>query len=183
MRERPEVNLSQALEMMATGLRLKELASWMCVVVGASLLVGCRCGAVEESPDDGLTVVETLRIGASSVEIYVAYGPDSAVLGFSKDDGRRIGYCPMYGSTYRGLPAVTLELFVSKDQAQMWIQSSWLGQKVLAYHRFETDTCLTSYGEKSFYAAPMPRQLSGGNDAFPPMDPASVTKVRTTKLP
>ena len=45
---------------------------------------------------------------------WVCTGIFCAVLGFSVDNASgKQRYFPMYGSTYRGLPAVTLEVFVS----------------------------------------------------------------------
>jgi hypothetical protein len=121
----------------------------------------------------------SLRVGSRSIAFYVAYGADSAVLGFSVSDATSpLQYFPLYGSTYRGLPSGTFDVFLSKDEAKMWVRSSWKGWETLAYHRFGSTTCMTQYGEVAARNDPMPSNL-GGFGEFPAMDEANVTKALT----
>ena len=127
-------------------------------------------------------VLESTRIGTTPVDFYVDFGPDSAVLGFSIADATgRPRYFPMYGSTYRGLPPVTLEAFVSDTQQEMWVHSSWRGYELLAYHRLGTDRCATRYGEISSFAEPTPPLLGGTTTRLPPMDVDRASKVVTVR--
>ncbi len=133
--------------------------------------------AANEKPD---IVLESVRIGARSVQFYVDFGSDSAVLGFSvENDSRQQRYFPMYGSTYRGLPSVTLDVFVSDSQEEMWVHSSWFGYEILAYHRMGTDLCTTRYGEITSFDRPTPESLGGGARNFPEMDIEKVSRVAT----
>lgn len=135
--------------------------------------------AANKKPD---VVLDSIEIGLRSVQFYIDFGTDSAVLGFSIEgsSGQQL-YFPVYGSTYRGLPAVTLDVFVSDSQEEMWIHSSWPGYEILAYHPIGTDRCITPYGEIHSFDEPTPESLSGGVRRFPEMDIKKVTKVATLK--
>lgn len=133
--------------------------------------------AADEQPD---VVLESVQIGARSVQFYVDFGSDSAVLGFSvENDSGQKRYFPMYGSTYRGLPSVTLDVFVSDSQEEMWVHSSWQGYEILAYHRVGTDLCTTRYGEITSFDRPTPESLGGVAGPFPEMDFERVSRVAT----
>lgn len=130
-----------------------------------------------EKPD---VVIDTVRIGMRSVQFYVDFGADSATLGFSieNDLGQR-RYFPMYGSTYRGIPSVTLNVWVPEFEDEMWVQSSWSGYETLAYYRMGTDRCITQYGEISSFPKPMPESLNGGVMRFPDKNISKVSNVAT----
>jgi hypothetical protein len=119
-------------------------------------------------------VLGSIGVGDASLELYVDFDWDSAVLGFSLDDGsgaRR--YFPLYGSTYRGLPAVTIEVFVSPSQEEVWVRSSWPGYEQLGYHRVGTDRCITRYGEIEASPDATPAGISGATADIPPLDEAA----------
>jgi hypothetical protein len=135
--------------------------------------------AINKKPD---IVLEILNISSRSVQFYIDFGTDSAVLGFSVESSSgQQRYFPMYGSTYRGLPAVTLDVFVSDSQEEMWVYSSWPGYEILAYHLMGTDRCVTPYGEIHSYDIPTPDSLSGGARQFPEMDIKKVARVATLR--
>jgi hypothetical protein len=135
--------------------------------------------AANDKPD---VVLETLQVGAHCVRFYVDFGADSAVLGFSVEgDSGHQRYFPMYGSTYRGLPSVTLEVLVSDTQEVMWVQSDWFGYEILAYHRLATDLCMTQYGEITSSDKPTPDIIVGGTIRFPTMDTEKLSKTLTLK--
>jgi len=149
------------------------------------MAIGCeRCdgsAAGGAAPGASYHPVGSLAVGPHPVEFYVAYGPDTAILGFMRAAAAGAPqYCPMYGSTYRGLPAVELEIFASNDQQQMWVASSWQGYEQLAHHRFGTDSCSTQYGDAKLIATPIPKVMSGGT-TIPKMDAAKVAKVGTVE--
>ncbi len=124
--------------------------------------------------------LDSVKIGQSTIQFYVEYSYDTAILGFSvpgKDGSPR--YFPMYGSTYRGLPAVTLDVYVPETQDEMWVRSSWKGYEILAYHRLGTDRCMTEYGEITSIANPTPEGLGGERTLIPKMDTNTVSKVAT----
>ncbi len=136
-----------------------------------------RAPAANEKPD---VVLGAARVGTRSVQFYVDFGSDSAILGFAvQGDSRGRRYFPMYGSTYRGLPPVTLEVFVSDTQEEMWVRSSWPGYGILAWHRMGTDRCMTRYGEIASSDRPAPESLRGGTAHFPEMDMGRVTRAAT----
>jgi hypothetical protein len=141
-----------------------------------------RSGGASAANDKPDVVLETLQIGAHCVRFYVNFGVDSAVLGFSveRDSGHQ-RYFPMYGSTYRGLPSVTLDVFVSDTQEVMWVHSDWFGYEILAYHRLGTDLCMTQYGEITSSDKPTPEIISGGTKGFPTMDTEKLSKIATLK--
>jgi hypothetical protein len=149
-----------------------------------TILVGCgptpgSAGAVNR-PDK---ILGSLTVGAQSLQFYVDFGADSAVLGFSTaNQAGQPRYFPMYCSTYRGLPAVTLDVFLSEDQQKMWVLSSWKGYETLAYHRIGSDRCTTRYGENAYFTTPTPPSIGGGGKP-PAMDPSQVKKVLTITYP
>lgn len=151
-----------------------------------TILAGCRSDrgqanrapVILEKPD---VTLESVQIGERRVRFYVDFGQDSAVLGFSFDElaGRR--YFPMYGSTYAGLPSVTMDVFVSKSGEEMWVRSSWKGYETLAYHRIGTDRAMTTYGEMASFSVPTPAALGGHGARFPEMDASRVSRVATVR--
>jgi hypothetical protein len=149
------------------------------VLAGAMLVTLCGC----KLPGQGTavneyTVLETVKVDATEVEFYIDLGTDSAILGFMvEDDSGKPRYFPMYASTYRGLPSVTLDVFVSNEKDAMWVRSSWKGYENLAVHELGTDTCLTRYGKISSFDEPTPETLGGGSGVFPEIDEGKVTKV------
>ena len=154
-------------------------------------------GPVANAPPataQSLDTLKTVKIGEQSISLYVDYGTDSAVLGFStpsdsvtpsdasrEDDSATVKYFPLYASTYRGLPAVVLDVFVSKAEDEMWIRSSWKGYETLAYYRLGSGSATTRYGNVAAINTPTPAVLSGSPVAFPKMDEDAVTKVATIR--
>ena len=124
-----------------------------------------------------------VRMGNEATEFYIAYGPDEGILGFSVPDAKgRARYFPMFASTYRGIPAVVLDIFVSEAEDQMWVRSSWPTAEVLAYRRIGADTAITQFGNVTFIREPMPKDLSGGPIPFPEMIAGNVLKKATFKV-
>jgi hypothetical protein len=122
-------------------------------------------------------VLGTVEVGDRPIQLYVDFGTDSAVLGFAVGDGAERRYFPIYGSTYRGMPAVTLEVFASEDGRELWVRSSWPGYDVLAHHRLGTDRAMTRYGTVTALGTPSPERLGGGAGDFPAMEPSKATRV------
>jgi hypothetical protein len=177
---------SRRLSWLALGSRMNMmkhtvLCSMLAVQAGCGSESGQSNGApvTNEKPD---VVLESVKIGTRSAQFYVDFGSDSAILGFSVENGSgQQQYFPIYGSTYRGLPSVMLDLFVSDSQEEMWVHSTWSGYEILAYYRMGTDRCMTRYGEITSFDKPTPESLGGGTSRFPEMDIEKVSKVATLK--
>ena len=123
-----------------------------------------------------------MRIGKESEQFYIAYGFDSAILGFSATTGAgSMRYFPIFASTKRGIPSVVLEVFASKSEQEMWVRSSWPDDEVLAYHRVGSETAVTQWGETTSFKDPMPDHLSGGSIPFPELIIGNVVKKATFK--
>ncbi len=137
-------------------------------------------------PARGQTVMEndeaTVSLGSVQIDDYaigllVAYAGDAAVLTASVTNGDAPAkFLPLFASTYRGMPAVTLDVLVSQSKDAIWVQSSWPGSEVLAYYRLGSTTAITPFGEMALLDTPMPQVLSGGPVPFPAIDPISVVK-------
>jgi len=160
-----------------------------CVFLCSILAIGACCesgseqtGGEPATNENPTVLLESVQIGKRFVQFYVDFTVDSAVLGFSVENGSgQQQYFPMYASTYRGLPSVTLNIFVSDSQEEMWVHSSWAGYEILAYHRMDTDRCITRYGEITSFDKPTPESLGGGTKRFPEMHNEKVSKVATLK--
>jgi hypothetical protein len=117
-------------------------------------------------------VLGSARIGKETAEFYIAYTFDAALLGFSVANASGSGparYFPLYASTHRGIPPVTLDVFVSESGEEMWIRSSWQDSETLAYRKSGEDTAITPFGQIKYLDRPMPEHLSGGPVPFPPL--------------
>ncbi|MGL5009040.1 MAG: hypothetical protein ACRC6I_04110 [Paracoccaceae bacterium] len=125
----------------------------------------------------------TVQVGDHQAGFVIGYGPDAAVLMLSVAgaDGMP-GYVPLFASTYRGIPAVTLDVFAAKAGDAIWVQSSWPGTEVLGYYRFGDAAALTPFGEQALLETAVPQGLSGGAVAFPPMEAGVVRKIASFYL-
>jgi hypothetical protein len=126
----------------------------------------------------------SVQVDDASIRFLIAYSRDSALLAFSvAKSGGRERYVPLFGSTYRGVPKVTLNAIVSKSKDQLWIQSSWPDNEILAYYRLGGDTATTPFGTMSLLDTPFPEFLSGGPVGFPPFDPGGVQTLASFHHP
>ena len=151
-------------------------------ILCSMIAFGCGgCTDENAAPRESVEILlQAVEVGEHTAQFYVGFGPDTAVLGFSvPNEAAQDRYFPFYGSTYAGIPPVTLEIFVSHAENEMWINSSWSGYEVLAYHRFGTDRCITSYGEIGSFEESMPQYIGGESKDFPPMDNTQISKVAT----
>ena len=159
------------------------------VSVAAIVFGGMSCSGKGSSAGVAVSKAPAVMLGSTQagghgVEFYIDYGNDSAVLGFAlRDTGKPARYFPVYGSTHRGMPPVTLNVYLSDTEEEMWVQSSWPGYAVLAYYRFGDERCMTCYGEVLSCDVPTPQSIGGGSGRFPPMDPARVKKALTLVHP
>ncbi len=171
--------LTQGLSVIKHALLCSMLA--ILVSCGSESGQGGKVSTMNEKPS---IILESVRIDNRSVQFYINFGMDNAVLGFSvENDAGQQRYFPMFGSTYRDIPSVTLDVFVSNLQDEMWVLSSWSGYEILAYHRMGTDRCMTQYGEIGSFDKPTPEILGGGTGTklFPEMDIKKLSKVATLK--
>jgi len=87
--------------------------------------------------------LDSVHLGTHTVQFYVDHGDNSAVLGFSAPGPTGPRYFPLYGSTYRGLPGITLEVYAPQPRDQMWVRSSSKDHEALARYRVGADRCMT----------------------------------------
>lgn len=166
----------------------KPAAKFFCIVLGlAWLAVISPDLAVSQAVIDGERTVRDLgsvQVDDLPVKLLIAYSGDSALLVFSVAmGGGPERYVPMFGSTYRGIPAVTLNVIVSKSRDQLWIQSSWPDSAILAHYRLGADTAITPFGAMGLLDTPFPEVLSGAPEGFPPFDPNAVWTLASFYYP
>jgi len=150
----------------------------------AGLSLNLAAAQIVTEGDRAVRDLGSVQVGDASVKLLIAYSGDSALLEFSvaKDAGRE-RYVPMFGSTYRGIPEVTLKVIVSKSGDQLWVQSSWPDNAVLAYYRLGADTATTPFGTMGLLETPFPNVLSGGPQGFPQFDPGGVWTLASFYYP
>ena len=153
------------------------------LVAMAALLGIFGCGPRSPAGSVGAgsyNVLGVVDAGQDSLEFYIHYTPDAAVLGFATaDDAGRRRYCPMYPSTYRGIPSVDLEVHASETGEEVWFRSSWAGYETLAHYRTGSDQCSTRYGDNALFAKPTPASLGGSSASLPSFDPEGTTRIGT----
>jgi hypothetical protein len=144
-----------------------------------------RAGGQAVIEDDRMILdLGSVHVGDASFKFLIAYSKDSALLAFSvAGSGGRERYVPLFASTYRGVPEVTLNAIVSKSKDQLWIQSSWPDNEILAYYRLGADAAITPFGTMGLLDTPFPQFLSGGPVGFPPFDPAGVQTLASFHYP
>jgi len=141
----------------------------------AGLSPGLAAGQAVIEGDRSVRDLGSVQVDDASVRLLIAYSGDSALLELAvAKSGGPERYIPMFGSTYRGIPSVTLNVIVSKSKDQLWVQSSWPDSTVLAYYRLGADTATTPFGTMGLLDTPFPKLLSGGPQGFPQFDPSGV---------
>jgi hypothetical protein len=168
---------------MVISVNLKMISVKRLLICSMIVLSGSGC-TNDDSPAEKLKHIQlqTIEIDGYSVQFYLAFGPDSAVLGFSiPNNAGQERYCPVYASTYPDIPPVTLEVFATNSKDEMWVKSSWSGYEVLAYHHFGTDSCISRYGESPLSGRHIPSIIGGDSKDFPSMGRDEVFKVSTIK--
>jgi hypothetical protein len=147
----------------------------VCVILALGQPAGSEAVTNDESD---MIVLGAVQVDDTSLGLLISYSDDAALLELAisaGDDPAK--YVPLFASTYRGIPSVTLDVFVSKTKDAIWVTSSWPDSPVLVYHRLGTDTAITPFGEMAVLDSPMPQVLSGGPMPFPDAGPAVATKV------
>lgn len=149
------------------------------LLLTAYAIVACKSDPPNHVNTNKTTNLRTVAIADTSTDFYIATGSDSAVLGFSfRTAGADIHYCPMYGSTYAGIPDVTLTVFATRGQKEMWVGSSWPGSETLASHRLGSSHWTTQYGETSS-DTPVPQTMSGDAASIPTRKNDQVAELAT----
>ena len=134
--------------------------------------------------DKIVTDLGSAQVDDQSLKLLIAYNSDSAILELSiAKSGGPQRYIPMFGSTYRGIPAVTLNIIISQSKDQLWVQSSWPDQPTLAYYRLGADTAITPFGTQGLLDTPFPPFLTGEPLGFPKFDPSGVSTLATFVVP
>ena len=125
--------------------------------------------------------LKSMQFEDKELSFQINCNSDVAVLGFSINDSGKLKHCPMYASTYRGLPPVELDVFVSLSKEELWVRSSWQGYEYLAYYKSGNGQCITSYGAIELSDVPIPNILSGSSVKMPSMDANKASKVLSIK--
>jgi hypothetical protein len=121
-----------------------------------------------------------VRVGKDAMNFYIVTENDAAVLGFSVSRGRGPRhYFPMYFSPGAEIPAVVLEVYVSKSGREMWVASSWPNHKILAYRKIGKNYAQVDLGWIKFFKEPLPAEMSGGPAPYPELNMKKVVKVAT----
>jgi hypothetical protein len=141
-------------------------------------------GQVVMNDDVAVQTLGQVGVGSHKIGVLVSYSGDTAFLVMSVEDAQgKVGYAPLYASTYRGVPAVDLDILASAAGDAVWVNSSWAGSETVAYLKLGATTVLTPFGEMALLQSPEPTALSGGPSAFPAIDPDDVTRRATFYLP
>lgn len=143
------------------------------VILACLIVVLCRpVGAQMVMEEDEMQhTLGSVQVGSHTVGFVIAYAGDAAILDlFVRDAHGLTRYAPLFASTYRGVPSVDLDIYVSASKEELWVRSSWSGSEVLAYHRLGTDTAMTGFGENVLIDTPMVDELSGGPRPYPTID-------------
>jgi len=125
----------------------------------------------------------TFAGGAQQIEVYVATGYDSALLGLGvRQDTGKTTYFPLYASVSADLGISHVKIVMSDEQQAIWVLPSWQGKPVIGYYRFGSKTCMTYWGELEGYDVRVPASCGGGVGEFPPV-PDHVTTVLDAEVP
>lgn len=122
-------------------------------------------------------ILGSVQVDQTPVTFLIAYSADAAILEMALPLGGADRYAPLFASTYRGIPAVGLDVYVSDAKDEIWVRSSWPDAQVLAYHHLGSDTAITPFGQMALLHSPFPDTLNGGPIAFPQMDPQRTQKA------
>jgi len=140
--------------------------------------VGKKVVHTDSGQEMEIVTLGDVRAGNELLSFYVAYGWDSAILGFSVSTGvGPVRYFPIYGSTDRGIPSGVLTIFASKAEDEIWVCSSWKDNEILAYHRVGSETIVSGSGEMKSFDTPMPDYFSGRPLPFPALPKSAVKKA------
>jgi hypothetical protein len=147
-------------------------------IVSLALVLGQPARGQTAMENDAPTVsLGSVQVDTYAIGLLIAYAGDAAVLTASVTHGDApVKYVPLFASTYRGIPLVTLDVLVSQSKDAIWVQSSWPDNRVLAYYRLGAPKAITPFGDMALLDTPMPQVLSGGPVPFPAIDPLTVVK-------
>ena len=115
-------------------------------------------------------------LNKTTLEVYASYDYDCAVLGITvltPDSEPR--YLPLYGSTYRGLPPLKVDLHVSDDRDGLWVFVTWDGQpeELLEYFPLDNDGSPKLAPPDSSFSEPIPSSFGSYSNASRDRDPGS----------
>jgi hypothetical protein len=151
------------------------------------LLLPCLASCTTNHGEAGAgsyRVLNTVAVGAQSVQVYMANRDDVAVLGVStKDRGEKQGYCPLYVSIEGSIPAVTLTVSVIESRQTVWVESSWPDATVLGEYHLDGTHCTTMYGAKPLIDEAIPQDFGGSLIPLRVPDRNLITKTVTIRYP
>jgi hypothetical protein len=151
------------------------------------LLLPCLASCTTNNGEAGAgsyRVLNTVAVGAQSVQVYVANRDDVVVLGVStRDRGEKQSYCPLYVSIEGLIPAVTLTVSVIESRQAVRVESSWPEAAVLGGYQLGGTHCTTMYGAKPLIDDAIPQDFGGSLIPVRVPDKDSITKTVTIHYP
>lgn len=158
----------------------RRLFAGMCI---AASITQSSTGQTVMDNDNSIQVLGSVQVGQAAVTLLIAYSADAAILEMSLPQGGTAKYVPLFASTYRGIPAVSLDVYVSAAKDQIWVQSSWPDAPVLAYHHLGSASAITSFGDLALMDSAFPESLGGGPLPFPAMAAQKVASFYHVEAP
>jgi len=150
-----------------------------CVAIIVLVAVGSKASFFLFPPNVGLLGVANpnhIVLGATSVkqtnlEFYARYEYDIAVLGIAVHTTTGVPrYLPLYGSSYRGMPPIKIDAYLSKNHDGLWIEVLWAGRtaKPLAYFPLADDGTPQLAPQDTYHSPPIPPSI--GSYDYPARD-------------
>ena len=144
----------------------------LCVFMTRLVYLPSEVGLLGAVKPNHVTLGET-NVKQTRFEVYASYDYDCAVLGLAlPTPNKETRYLPLYGSTYRGLPPLKADLYVSDNEDGLWIEVSWKGQpaQLLEYFPLDSDGSPELAPGDSFSSQPIPTSFSGYSNPSRPRD-------------
>jgi hypothetical protein len=153
-------------------------------VIGLGAFVALFLPAAAQTVTADVVPIGAVQVGNHEASLVIAYAEDAAILMLAVEGvGGTTGFIPLFASTYRGIPTVTVDILATRAGDAVWVQSSLAANEVLAFYRFDESTAVTGFGTLDLLSAPLPQTLSGGVGAFPAFDPQAVQKLASFYFP
>ncbi len=126
--------------------------------------------------DPNHVVLGTTSLNETTLEVYASYDYDCAVLGITvSTPNTEPRYLPLYGSTYRGLPPLKANLYVSDNRDGLWVFVAWDGrpEEQLEYFPLDNDGSPKLTPPDSYSSEPIPSSFGSYRSPLRDREPNS----------